>query len=379
MAGLYVHIPFCKSRCIYCGFYSSTLLNLQDRYVDAVCREMRLRRNSPDDGHDSPRISTVYIGGGTPSQLSLGNIRRLMTCVFNTYDIDADAEITMECNPEDVTGEFVTTLRELRINRISMGAQTFSDERLHFLGRRHTARRVVDAVDELLKAGIYNISIDLMFGFPGQTSEQWNEDIRQALGLCVSHISAYSLTYEEGTPLQRLLAQKRVTEIDEETSRAMYYTLIDHLASAGYEHYEISNFAKPGMHSRHNSAYWQGVPYIGIGAAAHSFDLHSRRWNIADIKRYISGAEHDDVPHEQECLDEKTIYNESVFLSLRTMDGVDISRAGQTFGQEYKDYLMNNAKRHIDTGMLTLHDDTLRLSRQGLFISDSIMSDLMMI
>lgn len=379
MAGLYIHIPFCKSRCIYCGFYSSTLLNLQDRYVEALCREMLLRRHYLENGHERQRISTVYIGGGTPSQLTLGNMRRLMTHVFNTYDVDDDAEVTVECNPEDVTDERALALRESRVNRVSMGAQTFSDERLRFLGRRHTACRVADAVDTLRMAGIDNISIDLMFGFPGQTPEQWDDDIRQALALRVSHISAYSLTYEEGTPLQRMLAQGSVTETDEEISRAMYYRLVDRLTAAGYEHYEISNFAVPGMRSRHNSAYWRGVPYIGLGAAAHSFDRRSRRWNIVDIRRYISGAEHGDVPHEQERLDEKTNYNETVFLSLRTSEGIDTDKISRTFGREYKDYLLNSARRHIDTGSLAVCGNTLRLSRQGLFISDGIMSDLMMI
>ena len=242
MAGLYIHIPFCKSRCIYCGFYSTVDLNLRQQYVDALCKEMTLRPSSEP-------IKTIYLGGGTPSQLTISQLRQLFLYINKVYGNDAE-EITIEMNPDDVTMEYATILSQLGINRVSMGAQTFDNQRLRFLHRRHQAEQVQQAVNILRGAGIQNISIDLMYGFPNETLDDWKRDIDEAL----------SLNVEE---------------------RAMYELLMDRLTEAGYEHYEISNFARPGYRSRHNSSYWHDVPYIGLGAAAHSYDLKSRSWNIA--------------------------------------------------------------------------------------------------
>ena len=268
MAGLYIHIPFCKSRCVYCGFYSTTGLELRERYVDALCREMEIRGERND-------IETIYLGGGTPSQLSIEQLQRLFIYINKVKE---DAEITIEMNPDDVTAEFAAELQQLGVNRVSMGAQTFNDERLRFLHRRHNAKQVHQAVETLRQAGFKNISIDLMYGFPEETQEDWEADIRKACSLQVEHISSYCLMIEEGTPLARL----DIEPCDEETERAMYYTLIDRLEAAGYEHYEISNFAKSGYRSRHNSSYWTGIPYIGIGAAAQGFDFVRAEYLLED-------------------------------------------------------------------------------------------------
>jgi oxygen-independent coproporphyrinogen-3 oxidase len=306
-------------------------------------------------------------------------------------------EITIEVNPDDVTVEFATALRQLPVNRVSMGIQTFDDQRLRFLHRRHTSRQAIEAVSILRAAGINNLSIDLMYGFPGETLSDWQSDIDSALALNVEHISAYCLMIEEGTPLHRMLKQhngdcplcEQRSElqgdcpqcVDEETERQMYYTLIDRLTAAGYEHYEISNFARPGFRSRHNSSYWNGTPYIGLGAAAHSYDIQSRSWNIADINAYIEGIERGERLFEEELLDDDTRYNDAVTVGLRTCEGIDLN----TLPKKYRDYCMKNARRYLDDGLLELSvvgnltSPTLHLTRRGLFVSDMVMSDLMMI
>jgi len=373
MAGLYIHIPFCSSRCIYCGFCSTTRTNLRGGYLKALEKELALRGNYLHEP-----VDTVYIGGGTPSLLSQEELHKLFDIIYNNvYEISPDAEVTIECNPDDITPDMAETISRLPVNRVSMGIQTFDDGRLRFIRRRHTSAQVYRAIDLMRHAGTGNISIDLMFGFPGETAGEWNDDISRALSLDVQHISAYSLTYEEGTPLHRMLVQGIVAETDEELCRAMYYTLTDRLTAAGYEHYEISNFARPGFRSRHNSSYWKGVPYIGIGASAHSFDIVSRQWNTSDVQEYISSIGHGTVPFEREILDTDTQYNDTVMTALRTCEGVNLNLLEEKFGKPYVGYLLSNAERHISAGNLNLSHPHLSLSRTGLFISDGIMSDLM--
>ena len=370
MAGLYVHIPFCASRCIYCGFYSTTLSGFHSVYVEALLKELSLRC-----GSDCEPWHTIYIGGGTPSQLSPALLQKL----FAGIDCSAAVEVTVECNPDDVTPDYAALLASLPVNRVSLGVQTFDDGRLKFLRRRHNAAEARAAVDNLRRAGIDNISIDLMFGFPDETVSDWQSDIAEALSLGVAHISAYSLMYEEGTPLYRMRQNDSVKETDEETSRIMFYELSDRLANAGYEHYEISNFALPGHRSLHNSSYWRGVPYVGIGAAAHSYDLHRRSWNIADVKTYVEAVNNGVLPSEGETLDSDTRYNDTVMLSLRTKEGIDLDLLECNFGKPRLDYCMANAARYIADGLLLRDSNFLRLSREGLFVSDMVMSDLMIV
>ena len=368
MAGLYIHIPFCASRCIYCGFYSTTLARLRPLYVEALLKELHLRRD-----YISAPWHTIYIGGGTPSQLSPELLQRL----FSGIDCSAATEVTMECNPDDITLDYAEALAAMPVNRVSMGVQTFSDDRLRFLHRRHTAGEVETAVGRLRSVGIGNISIDLMFGFPGETMDDWRSDMERAIALDVEHISAYSLTYEEGTKLFRMREEYGVKEVDEEVSRDMYYALCDRLGSAGYEHYELSNFARPGFRSRHNSGYWKERPYMGIGAAAHSYDIRSRQWNVADVERYIEAIEHDTVPSEMETLDLDTRYNDTVMLSLRTAEGIDLAKLERDFGAMRLDYCLANAAPYVADGLLCRDGHRLRLTRNGLFVSDMVMADLM--
>jgi oxygen-independent coproporphyrinogen-3 oxidase len=281
----------------------------------------------------------------------------------------------MECNPDDVTEDFAQSLKALPVNRVSMGIQTFSDQRLRFLRRRHTAAQTADAVKRLRHAGIGNISIDLMYGFPNETIDDWQEDIRQALALEVEHLSAYSLMYEEDTPLYRMLEQGQVKELDEEVALAMYAELISQLSSAGYEHYEISNFAKPSFHSRHNSSYWHSVPYLGLGAAAHSYDQESRQWNIDNIDEYIAGIESGNPKISFEELDETKKYNELIMTSLRTKEGLLLERLSNS----NRNYCLSQARRFLDDGLLMLSEGSLSLTQKGIFVSNMIMSDLMMV
>lgn len=374
MAGIYIHIPFCRSRCTYCGFYSTTGLDLRQRYVDAVCWELSIR---------GTEASTIYLGGGTPSQLTIQQLRQIFEALYIYNKVEKDTEVTIEVNPDDITEEFAKALTTLPVNRISMGIQTFDDQRLHFLRRRHTSDQAVNAVKTLRHAGFQNISIDLMYGFPDETLEEWMSDLSQAIALNVEHISTYCLMIEEDTPLYRQFQQGHIVEPDEELERQMYEVLIDQLQTAGYEHYEISNFARTGYRSRHNSSYWTGIPYIGIGAAAHSYDLKSRSWNVADIHQYIEGMERGERIYEEEVLDDDTRYNDTITVALRTKEGINLSQ----LTKEYHDYLIKNARRYIDDGLLELKDvgdsssqtPHLRLTRRGLFVSDMVMSDLMMV
>lgn len=374
MAGIYIHIPFCKSRCIYCGFYSTTLLDLRKKYINAVCREMELRKN-----YIREPFSTIYLGGGTPSLLDEAELTKLFLYINNVYDVDRNAEITMECNPDDITPKFTNMLSRLPINRVSMGAQTFADSRLRLLYRRHSSDEVKHAVKLLREAGIKNISIDLMFGFPDESLSQWKEDISAALALNVEHISAYSLMYEENTPLWKMLDTGKVKEIDEDLSLTMFKELVCQLTDAGYEHYEISNFARPGYRSRHNSSYWHQVPYIGLGAAAHSFDLNSRQWNVADLKLYIEEINNGIIPMEREELDNDTTFNDIITTALRTSDGIDLNAMETRLGKRYRNTLISAAGKHIEQGLLEIRHDRLRLTAEGIFISDMVMSDLMIV
>ena len=367
MQGLYIHIPFCKSRCIYCGFFSTTMLDLRQQYVDALCQEMKMRCQGAEN------ISTIYLGGGTPSQLTTDQLRQILHRAYIYNKVEKDAEVTIEVNPDDVTERFANDLTLLPVNRISMGVQTFDDKRLRFLHRRHTAEQVTTAVDRLRTAGIKNISIDLMYGFPGETIADCEADIAKALSLQVEHISTYCLMIEEDTQLQQMLQQGNITETEEELERQMYETIINRLEDGGYEQYELSNFARPGFHSRHNSSYWDGTPYIGIGAAAHSYDIESRSWNIADIKQYIQGMANNQRIYEEERLDSDTRYNDAITVALRTSRGLDL----QALSPKHRTYCLENAQRYLDDGLLErTQDNRLRLTRRGLFVSDMIMSNL---
>lgn len=375
MAGIYVHIPFCASRCSYCDFYSTLCLDeIGEAYVKAVLAEAGLRR---DELRGEP-VKTLYLGGGTPSQLPLPLLSALMSGLNEVFDLGGVEECTVEANPDDVTPEWCDSLQRLGVNRVSMGVQSFEDVILKLIGRRHTARQAVEAVSLLRDAGIANISIDLIFGLPGQTLASWTESVHRAIDLRPQHISAYGLTYEDGTRLWWQRERGEVTEVPEEQCLEMYRNLVEELGGAGYEHYEISNFALPGYYSRHNSSYWDGTPYLGLGAAAHSYDGKVRRYNPCDLKKYIGCISAGSPAYEQEQLEWWQRYDERVMLGLRTARGVDAARLREDFGEAAWNYFTSEAQHYIATGHLCLTaDGRYVLTADGIMLSDSIICDLM--
>lgn len=372
--GIYIHIPFCKSRCIYCGFYSTTNKELKERYVDALIREIHMRKDDfarLGTSLSPSSTSTVYFGGGTPSSLSVCDIERIVGALESTFN-GTPSEVTLEMNPDDVTKNYIKAVRQMGINRISMGIQTFNDSRLQFIRRRHNASQAEKAVMTIREEGIHNVSIDLMFGFPNQTMDEWVTDIDKAIALHPTHISAYSLMYEEDTPLFRMLQKGEINQIDDETSLAMYTELINRLTANGYEHYEISNFAMTGYRSVHNSSYWHDTPYLGFGAAAHSYNKDTRSWNIPDLKKYIESIESGVLPSESEAIDADTHYNDLITTALRTREGLNLD----DLPQKYREYALVNARKSISEHLLEATDSHIRLTREGLFVSDMVMSEL---
>ncbi|MCP3893186.1 MAG: radical SAM family heme chaperone HemW [Bacteroides sp.] len=373
MAGIYIHIPFCKTRCIYCDFYSTTRSEMKERYILALCRELEMRQ----DYLQNEPVETIYFGGGTPSQLSAVDFERIFATIDRLFGREHCREITLEANPDDLTPEYLHSLSHLPFNRISMGIQTFNDTTLKLLKRRHTALQAIQAVAACRQAGFQNISIDLIYGLPGETLERWKNDLQQAIALDVEHISAYHLIYEEGTPLYIMCKNHQVEEVDEESSVDFFSLLIDQLTEAGYEQYEISNFCRPGKLSQHNTSYWQGTKYLGCGPSAHSFDGDSREWNSSSIDAYIEGINQGMRVFETEQRDEATRYNEFILTSLRTVWGISLNQLQSTFNDKLYHYCLRIADKHLQSGTLELRNNALCLSRKGIFVSDGIMSDLL--
>ena len=284
MAGLYLHIPFCKRRCVYCDFYSTTFNDdVRANYVESLCNELSIRKSYLG----TSSLQSIYLGGGTPSQLSPNELGHIFCHILKLFTLSSDCEITLEANPDDLNPDYVKALRQLPVNRISIGIQTFNDNLLNLLQRRHTGLQALQAVDLCYRYGLENISIDLIYGLPGQSLNDWNADLNAALNLPVKHLSAYSLTYEEGTRLWTMREKKEIHETDEETSLQMFNSLIDHAEQADFKHYEISNFCRKGYQAIHNSSYWKGDSYLGCGPGAHSFNGTSRQWNKKDLPAYL--------------------------------------------------------------------------------------------
>lgn len=373
MAELYIHVPFCARRCVYCDFYSNTDRSLVAPYIEALIREMELR----EDYLNGEAIETIYLGGGTPSLLREADLDHLFKAIDRLYGLGDAKEITIEGNPDDLHPDYVAQLKHLPINRISMGIQSFHDDDLRLLNRRHSAQQAIEAVENCVKAGLENISIDLIYGLPGQTPERWAKNLDTAISLQVPHLSAYHLTYEKGTPLDRMREAGQIAPIDEDTSLILFGQLIDQLGKAGYEHYEISNFARPNRYSRHNSSYWQGIPYIGLGPSAHSYDKKSRQWNIASIGSYIKAIQEGQLPFEREELSIHDQYDDYIITRTRTRWGLNPSEILTLFGQAYHDYFMLQATKAQTKGLLEIHDGNFCLTRAGIFISDSVMVELL--
>ncbi len=372
MAGIYIHIPFCKTRCVYCDFYKETDESEIGTFVKTLCTEAIQRKSEVPEP-----VKTIYFGGGTPSRLSKQHFEEIFETLFSRFSIEDDAEITLEANPDDLSEDYIQLLHKLPFNRISIGIQSFNDDELRFLSRRHSSRQAVEAVKLCQQAGFDNISIDLMYGLPRQTPGIWKENLQQACELNVQHISAYHLIYEKQTKLYSLLQKGRVRPVTDETSTEMFSTLIDTLAQNSFEHYEISNFAKNGLYSKHNTSYWKNEKYMGLGPSAHSYDGENRRWNMASLEKYTAAIQSGKLLQESEKLTFAQKYNEFILTGLRTVWGVDLDLLEERFGQELSGYCLQNARKFIREGLLAIKDNSLILTREGIFISDGIMSELM--
>ena len=365
---IYLHIPYCHRKCVYCAFYSVVTASDKQAYVDALCRELVMRRHEAEHP-----VHTIYFGGGTPTVLSVGQLGQVVDALREHYDLSELEEVTVEANPEDLTLDYLKGLRSLDFfNRISIGVQSFRDSDLKMLNRRHDAAQAVDAVNNTHAAGFDNISIDLIYGLPQQSLSEWQENLAIAARLPVMHLSAYSLTVENDTMLAMQIEQGRVSMPSEEDVVAQYGTLVDWAEENGFVQYEISNFCRPGMQSRHNSRYWNRTPYLGVGAAAHSFDGQHRRWNVADASQYVASVMAGHIAHEEEELGLKDAYNEYVMTSLRTVNGIDKSMVFEPF----KSRLERDVRRFVDNGLLIETPTHYRPTPQGLLHADGMASEL---
>ena len=373
MAGIYVHVPFCRKKCVYCDFFSvGASQEMLSAYADLVTKEFKAREGELA----KEPVRTVYFGGGTPSLLPVDDIGRILGAF---PCMTADAEVTIEVNPDDVTRDFAMAVRETGVNRVSMGVQSFDDRELAFLHRRHDAAGAVRAVGHLRSAGFDDISIDLIYGIPGQTMASWEKSIEMAMLLDTPHLSSYCLSYEEGTQLTRMRDRGDFTVCPDELCVAMYERMAEVVAAHGYEQYEISNYSKPGWESRHNSAYWDFTPYLGLGASAHSFDGKVRRYNPASLRRYMEAIEQKGVAFEEEHETDNELYNEWVMTKLRTHRGMDVTELARRFGEARAKFAGEVLGRYAKDGCVECDGSRVRLTRKGGMVSDAVFRDLFIV
>lgn len=371
MAGIYIHIPFCKQACYYCDFHFSTSLKKSDEMVLALAKEIILRKDEFKD----QIIETIYFGGGTPSILSSGDLNYLIDEVYANYKVSDDPEITIEANPDDLNEERILELAKSRVNRLSVGVQSFFEEDLKLMNRAHNANEAKKCL-ELAVQHFDNISVDLIYGIPGLTNEKWLQNIQLLLDLNIHHISSYALTVEHKTALEKMIQKGEIPVLDDGVAHEQFLMLVDKLEANGFVHYELSNFGKPNYFSRNNSAYWLGKKYIGIGPSAHSYDGIKRSWNVSNNSLYIKSMQESKLPSEVERLYITDRYNEYVMTGLRTVWGVSLERIEKEFGKEYLEYLLQNAQRFLNDEKLILEKGILKTTKKGKFFCDGIASDL---
>jgi oxygen-independent coproporphyrinogen-3 oxidase len=397
MNGIYVHIPFCKKVCSYCDFHFSVSLKLKDRLIAALQEEISLRKNffeqspahspheySPFSIFDQPQkqnyepyhIHTLYFGGGTPSVLSIAELKKILTTLHSNFKILPNAEITLEANPDDLSWEYLFQLREIGFNRLSIGIQSFFDEDLLWMNRRHTASQAIESVKLSQEAGFENINIDLIYGIPGMTGKRWQTNLETFFTLNIPHLSAYHLTIEPQTVLGYRQRKGQIKEIQEDESLTQYSILTDMMQGFGFIHYEVSNFCQHGHHSRHNTNYWGQGRYLGIGPSAHSYDGRSRSWNVSVNADYIDAIENKGTFSEFEILSENDRFNDYLLTHLRTHWGIDLNTVRTRFGNKYYLHLFKEIEKIKDTETVEFTNQKLNLTERGLFISDRIISQL---
>jgi oxygen-independent coproporphyrinogen-3 oxidase len=374
MSGIYIHIPFCKQACYYCDFHFSTSMNKKEEMVLALAKEIRLRKSESAN----EEVETIYFGGGTPSVLTSAEIDFLISEVYQNYSVIENPEITLEANPDDLSTERIVALSKSKVNRLSIGIQSFFEDDLKMMNRAHNSAEAQKCLSEASKY-FDNISIDLIYGVPGMTNEKWQLNIEKALSFGIPHISSYALTVEPKTALKKLIQTGKVAEPNDEVAQEHFIILVDTLTANGFVHYELSNFGKENYFSKNNSAYWLGKKYIGIGPSAHSYDGISRSWNVANNPMYLKAIAIDELPNEIETLSQSDRYNEYIMTGLRTIWGVSISRIQLEFGITFSDYLMKQADKFLKDGLLEIENDILKPTKKGKFLTDGIASDLFML
>ncbi len=378
MAGIYLHIPFCKQACHYCNFHFSTSLRQKGAMVEAIVRELEWQK----DYLQGAPLSSIYFGGGTPSLLDVAELEQIFSKIYQLHSVRADAEITLEANPDDLSLEKLQALRNSPVNRLSIGIQSFAEEDLRFMNRAHNAHEARACIENALALGFDNLTLDLIYGTPTTSHEQWARNLDTIFQYPIPHLSAYCLTVEPKTALDHFVRQGKASPVDEEHANAQFLYLMEATQAQGYEHYEISNFAKPGRYARHNSSYWLGEPYLGIGPSSHSFNGQSRQWNVANNAKYLKILNEGNVTQitdtelfELEELSPATRYNEYVMTGLRTIWGCDLQKIAPVF----QSYFVENVQPFIDKGQVLMQNHQYRLSASGKFMADYIAAQLFFI
>ena len=367
MSSLYVHLPFCTRKCSYCGFYSISSLSLKTPFINALLTEIKNTTNYLPQRH----LKTLYFGGGTPSLFTVIELDAILNKIAKYYSFEKDIEVTIEVNPERLTLEYLKMLKKLGINRLSIGIQSFNDAILHFLHRQHSAKSAENAIKNALLADFENISIDLIYGITERSEEMWKDDLKMAFSYPIQHFSAYALTVEENTLLKKRIEKGLVDEVDDTYAVRDFYILLEMSEKEGFEQYEISNFAKSNFISKHNFSYWQQMPYLGVGPSAHSYNLSSRKWNIANVAQYITLIENNEPFYEEEVLTVEEHYNEYILLRLRTNEGVDLELLEKQFGAEKKEWVLEKIEA-IDAENYTFNNNIIRLTNRGKLWADDI-------
>jgi oxygen-independent coproporphyrinogen-3 oxidase len=376
LAGIYIHIPFCKQACNYCNFHFSTSLQLKDELIAAMIKEIHLVTEKANHSSEKELCETIYFGGGTPSLLSIKELNNILASLFSKFEIAKDAEITLEANPDDITAEKLQLWKKAGINRLSVGVQSFLDQELVWMNRAHSSADSLRCIDEIKNAGFSDYSIDLIYGSPLLNNQDWLNTIDTVINKNIPHISCYALTVEPKTALHKMIAQNKKESIDAEKQAEQFVLLMNQMEQAGYEHYEISNFSKPGRRSKHNSSYWQGKKYYGFGPAAHSYDGIKRKWNVSNNALYIQSLKKNSIPSEEETLTSTQSINEYIMTSLRTIEGLDLEKINSLFGTNYINQLLNASKKYIQSEKIIQQNNRLILTKQGKLFADGIAADL---
>ncbi len=374
MSGIYIHIPFCKQACHYCDFHFSTSLKKKDELISALIKELELRKETLQN----QPIETIYFGGGTPSLLTNEELSMLINEVYNNFNVIDNPEITLEANPDDLPSKRLNELTNTRINRLSIGIQSFFEDDLQSMNRAHNSEEAKECLSMATRY-FNNITIDLIYGIPNMSVEKWNENLQTAFKFGVNHISSYALTVEPKTALDSFIKKGTYPPIDEELALKHFNHLITETKKQGFVHYEISNFGKPNYYSKHNTSYWQGKPYLGIGPSAHSFNQNKRSWNVSNNTRYIKSIEQNELPSTVEILSEKDRFNEYIMTGLRTIWGISLNKIETDFGIEFKQHLLNSIKIYLESSSLEIKEDHITATQKGKFLIDGIASDLFMI